>query len=105
MAKAELCGVQELATEFAKRGTDFRILDCLVASATINLIAHNRMFQPGQVDADLVRASCLDLDIYQREAIIRMAHEIERQSRAATTNHGPASAVARIASDRLIDLS
>jgi hypothetical protein len=81
-----------------------RILDRIVAAATIRLITHHRMFQPREMHADLMCPSRLELNIEQRETIERTSHAIERQRIASATHDRHARAIARIARERLIDL-
>src|SRR5262250_1399382 len=82
-----------------------RISDRFVATAAVNLIANHRSFQPSEMYADLMRASGLWLNVQQREALETLRHSEARNGRTAAGGHGHARPVARIASDRLIDLA
>src|SRR5215211_5400912 len=63
------------------------------------------MFQPGKVNADLMRSSSFQFHIEKCESLKRTPNPVECQSAAAATDHGHARTVRTIASEWLIDLS
>ena len=55
MLKTEFLRMQKVSIECANAGAQTRILDRVVASTSIRLITNDRMLQPREVHADLVR--------------------------------------------------
>src|SRR5437763_11356541 len=53
--------------------------------------------------SDLVRSSRFNLNVKKREPLVTLAHAIERERGAASTNNGHACAVARVARDCLVN--
>src|SRR5689334_21653968 len=104
MFEAELLSVQELAFEVADARPELWILNRVVTPAAVSLISNDRMLQPREMDADLMRPSRLQLNVQQRESIERLPHTIQRQRIAPATYHRHARPVRRIARQWLIDL-
>ena len=69
MTKTELRCVQKLSIQLRNRAADLWIRNSLIASATIDFIADDRMLEPGEVHANLMRASGLQLNVKQRKPI------------------------------------
>src|ERR1043165_5279477 len=59
MTKAELLRMKKLTMQFRNAAADFCVRHSLVTAAAIDLVADHRMFQPGEVHANLMRASRL----------------------------------------------
>src|SRR3989442_6994764 len=104
MAEPQLFSVKALAAQLANFSPQLCLGNSIVTPSAVNLVAHNRMFQPRQVNPNLMRPPRFQLNIKQREPVVSFAHPIDRESRAATAHHSHAYAIARIASDGLIDL-
>ena len=54
MSEGEFLGVQEVAFEVANARAELRILDRIVASASVSLVTNNRMLQPREMNANLM---------------------------------------------------
>src|SRR6266571_2038278 len=104
MAEPKLFSVKTLAAQLANFSPQLCLGNSIVAPTAVNLIAHNRMFQPRQVNPNLMRPPRFQLNIKQREPVVSFANPIDRKSRAAAAHHSHAYAIARIASNGLIDL-
>src|SRR5215216_4890358 len=103
MVEAEAFGVQELAAQSTDARAQGGVWERLVAAAAVGLVADDRVLDPGEVDAYLVRAAGLDLHVEQREAREALPHAPEREGRAAAAHDGHARPVARVARERLFD--
>src|SRR4051812_25118322 len=105
MPESKLGRVQKLAVQPGYSPLNCRIDDRVVTPATINSVADDWVFQPHQVDANLVGSTCLQFDVQQCEPGERFTDPIERQGGAAAANNCHAHAITRVARNRLIDLS
>src|SRR6202008_1596827 len=94
--ESQLLCMQELAVEAANARAQGRVLDRVVAAATVSLITDNRMLQPREMHSDLMRSSRLELNIEKRETIKSPPHAKERQRIASPTHHGHTRSVRRI---------
>src|SRR5690349_14342404 len=103
MRERELLRVQKMAIEVAHVRAESRVLNRVVASGAVRLITDDRISQPREVNADLMRASGFQLNVEQREAIETLPHAIQRKRAASATHDGHARAVFGIASEWLID--
>src|SRR5215207_4537193 len=104
VVEAEPLGVEELAAEGGDARAQRRVGERLVAAAAVGLVADDRVLEPGEVDAYLVRAAGLDLHVEEREAREALPHAPEREGRAPAAHDGHPRAVARVAGERLFDL-
>src|SRR5215213_5484063 len=68
VVEAEPLGVEELAAEGTDAGAQGGVGESLVAAAAVGLVADDRVLDPREVDAYLVRAAGLDLHVEEREA-------------------------------------
>ncbi len=78
MSEREFLCVQEMTIEVADARAELCILDRIVAAAPISLIANDRMFQPRQVNANLVSPPGFQFHIQQRESLKRTSNPIKR---------------------------
>jgi len=78
MGEREFLCVQELTAQPGDLPANFWISHSLISTRSINFIAYHRVLQPGQVDADLMRAAGLQINIEQREAIKTLARATNR---------------------------
>src|SRR5690348_15622338 len=101
MSKGEFLCVQEVAFEVADARAQLWILDRVVASSTVSLIADNRMFEPREMNTDLMCSTGLEFYIEQGEAIKALPHPIKRQRIATATHDRHARPIRRIARQRL----
>src|SRR6476646_3570365 len=92
-----------MAAKIANDGAQFRVLNRVVAARAVSLVADDRMFQPCEVNANLMRASRFEFNREQRETIETLAHTIKCQSGATPAHDRHACAVRTIASEWLID--
>src|SRR5215216_5765158 len=104
MVEAEAFGVQELAAQSTDARAQGGVWERLVAAAAVGLVADDRVLDPGEVDAYLVRAAGLDLHVQQREAREALPHAPERERRPPAPHDGHARAVARVARQGLLYL-
>jgi len=93
MRECEFLCVQEVALEIANSRSQLWILNRVVAPASVSLVSNNRMFQPCEMHADLVRSSRFQLYVQQREPLKRTSNVIERQGVATTSHHSHARAI------------
>lgn len=77
MAEAQFFSVKKLTTKLRDATTNQGIDDGFVAAAPIRFIADNRMFQPGQVYANLMCATGLQFDVQKSEAIESLPDSVE----------------------------
>jgi hypothetical protein len=63
----ESFGVQEVAPEIANVRPELRVLDSVVAPAAVRFVTDYWMFQPCEVNANLVRAAGMRLNGQQRD--------------------------------------
>ena len=97
--------MQKLSIQLRNRAADLWIRNSLIASATIDFIADDRMLEPGEVHANLMRASGLQLNVKQRKPIEAFSISVQRQGDPASADDRHACSVARIAGNRLIDFA
>src|SRR5690349_4408732 len=103
MSERELLRVQEMSPEIAHARASLRVLDRVVATGAVSLITDNRMLQPCEMNANLMRAAGLQLNVEQREAIKPLPDAIQRKRAAAATHDSHSRPVGGIARQRLID--
>jgi len=104
MSERKLFRVQKMAAKVAHLRAQAWVLNRVVAAAAVGFIANNRMFQPREMDADLVRPARFELHINQREAIETFSHLKQRERTAPAAHDCHARAVCRIACERLVYL-
>ena len=59
MREGELFGVQKMATKVTHVRAQPRVLNCVVTTGAVGFITDNRMFEPRQMNANLVRPAGL----------------------------------------------
>ena len=96
MAKAESLGVKKLPPERVDCGARVRIRHSLITTLAVRFVAHDRVFQPCQVNSDLVRAPRLDLYVEQGESLITLPDAVKRKRRARATHNGHARPRGRV---------
>ena len=69
MRKSELFGMEEMSSEFRHTASYRNIRDRIVTALFIDSSAHDWMIYRGEMHADLMRASRLDLNNEEREYI------------------------------------
>src|SRR5688572_32010634 len=87
MSEAELFSVQKVTPEIANASAQLHVLNGVVASAAVGFIADDGMFEPREMNANLVRASGLELDVEERETVETLPHAIKRERAASTAYH------------------
>src|SRR5258705_11149746 len=105
MRKPKLLSVQELPVETANTGAESCVLDCVVPAAAVSLITYDRMFQPCEMDSDLMRSAGLELNVEECKTIESPSHTIQCQCITTGTHDSHARAVRGIPRQWLIDLS
>lgn len=63
MTKTEPFGVQKLTLQFADRRSQSDVLNSFIAAPSIDFIANNRMLQPREMHANLVRAASFQFNV------------------------------------------
>src|SRR5688500_8553505 len=102
MCEGEFFGVQEVPSDTADLRLQFRVLDCVIATAAVRIIADDREFKPGEMDTNLVCATGFKFDVEERKAVEATIDAVDRQCAAATSHDGHARAIRRIARQGLI---
>src|SRR6266849_6988283 len=97
--------MKKLTPQLCNPRANYRIDYRLVAPSAISFVADDRMFQPGQMHANLMRASCLQLDVKQCKPFKSPPNFVNRERGTSAAHHGHARAIARVARDRLIDFA
>ena len=97
--------MQKMATEIANVRAESRVLNRVVAAAAVSFIADNRVFEPREMNTNLVCPSVLISTSSSVKRLKRSPHAIERQRTSPAAHDGHARAVRRIAREWLIDLS
>jgi hypothetical protein len=77
MTKAELLGMKELPAKLGYLSPNPLIGYGFVTTAAISFVANHGMFQPGQVNADLMCATGFQFDIQERESFKSLAHPVD----------------------------
>ena len=103
MGEYEMCRMQEEAAEVFDSLLNLHIRDRIVAAFVINRIADDWMIDRGEVYADLVGASCLDIDIEERKLFKSLADLPKRESLPAVRSDGHLRAMPAVARDGPID--
>lgn len=103
MAKSQSLRVQELAPKSGDERTRAQIRDGPIAPLSVFGVSNDRMLQPCEMDADLMRAASLYHDIEQGEFFEPLPHAKDRERRTSIARHGHARAMNRMTPDRLID--
>jgi hypothetical protein len=94
-----------MAAEIANVRAQLCVLNGVVAAAAVSFIANDGMFEPREMNPNLVRAAGFEFDVEQREAIETLAHTIKRERAATAADDGHARTIRRVASEGLIDAS
>ena len=68
MMKPELFRMKELTPDPGYFRAQLMVWNSLITTAAVGLVAHYRVLDPGQMDANLMSAPCLQFDIEQRES-------------------------------------
>src|ERR1051326_458578 len=105
MAESQLFRVEKLTTKLRDATANHWIADRFVAASSVSFVTDDGEFQPGEMDANLVGPTRLQLDIKDRKAIKSLPYPIQGQGRAPAADNRHARAMPWIARDWLIDLS
>ena len=99
MIEAQLRGVKKRTAELSDPCAQFLTFDCIRSATIVDRVCDNWMVDMGEMDADLMCPSGLDLQVEQCEKVESFGYPIERQrmSTLSFRPHGHFDAASRMA--------
>ena len=101
--EGESLGVEEEAVEFFDGAFDLGVGDGIVAAFVVGGVADDWVIDRREVDADLVRAAGLDIDIEEREFLEPLTHLPQAERVTAVGGYRHLGPMPSVACDRAVD--